>query len=57
VITLEAADLVVIAGRTLGLGTGQVLDLLDAEGRCSAWPWVSSRRRTTAVRRRTARMG
>jgi Clp amino terminal domain, pathogenicity island component len=29
VITLEVADLVVIAGRTLGLGTGQVLDLLD----------------------------
>jgi hypothetical protein len=30
VITLEVADLVVIAGRTLGLSTGQVLDLLDA---------------------------
>jgi hypothetical protein len=29
VITLEVADLVVIAGRTLGLETGQVLDLLD----------------------------
>jgi hypothetical protein len=29
VITLELADLVVIAGRTLGLDTGQVLDLLD----------------------------
>jgi hypothetical protein len=29
VITLEVADLVVIAGRTLGLDTGQVLDLLD----------------------------
>ena len=28
-ITLEVADLVVIAGRTLGLDTGQVLDLLD----------------------------
>jgi Clp amino terminal domain, pathogenicity island component len=30
VIALEVADLVVIAGRTLGLDTGQVLDLLDA---------------------------
>ena len=30
VITLEVADLVVIAGRTIGLRTGQVLDLLDA---------------------------
>jgi prophage maintenance system killer protein len=29
VITLEVADLVVIAGRTLGLDTAQVLDLLD----------------------------
>jgi len=29
VITLEVADLVVIASRTLGLDTGQVLDLLD----------------------------
>jgi len=29
VIALELADLVVIAGRTLGLDTGQVLDLLD----------------------------
>jgi len=29
VITLEVADLVVIASRTLGLETGQVLDLLD----------------------------
>jgi prophage maintenance system killer protein len=29
VIALEVADLVVIAGRTLGLDTGQVLDLLD----------------------------
>ncbi len=29
-ITLEVADLVVIASRTLGLDTGQVLDLLDA---------------------------
>jgi prophage maintenance system killer protein len=29
VITLEVADLVVIVGRTLGLDTGQVLDLLD----------------------------
>ena len=28
-ITLEAADLVVIAGRTLGLDTDQVLDILD----------------------------
>ena len=28
-IALELADLVVIAGRTLGLDTGQVLDLLD----------------------------
>ena len=28
-ITLEVADLVVIASRTLGLDTGQVLDLLD----------------------------
>ena len=28
-ITLEVADLVVIASRTLGLETGQVLDLLD----------------------------
>jgi hypothetical protein len=28
VITLEVADLVVVAGRTLGLDTGQVLDLL-----------------------------
>ncbi len=28
-ITLEVADLVVIASRTLGLATGQVLDLLD----------------------------
>lgn len=28
-ITLEVADLVVIAGRTLGLDTGEVLDLLD----------------------------
>jgi prophage maintenance system killer protein len=31
VIALELADLVVIAGRTLGLDTGQVLDLLDPE--------------------------
>jgi prophage maintenance system killer protein len=31
VIALEVADLVVIASRTLGLGTGQVLDLLDAD--------------------------
>ena len=30
-IALELADLVVIAGRTLGLDTGQVLDLLDPE--------------------------
>jgi len=30
VITLEVADLVIIASRTIGLGTGQVLDLLDA---------------------------
>src|SRR5262249_14856482 len=29
VITLEVADLVVIASRTLGLETGQVLELLD----------------------------
>jgi prophage maintenance system killer protein len=29
VITLKVADLVVIASRALGLGTGQVLDLLD----------------------------
>jgi len=29
VIALEVADLVLIAGRTLGLDTGQVLDLLD----------------------------
>ena len=29
-ITLEVADLVIIASRTIGLGTGQVLDLLDA---------------------------
>jgi len=29
VITLELADLVVIASRTLGLETGQVLELLD----------------------------
>ena len=29
-ITLEVADLVVIAGRTLGLDTGQVMDVLDA---------------------------
>jgi prophage maintenance system killer protein len=29
-ITLEVADLVVIASRTLGLDTGQVLDVLDA---------------------------
>jgi len=29
VITLEVADLVIIASRTLGLDTGQVLDLLD----------------------------
>jgi prophage maintenance system killer protein len=29
VITLEVADLVVIASRTLGLDTGQVIDLLD----------------------------
>jgi len=29
VIALELADLVIIAGRTLGLDTGQVLDLLD----------------------------
>ena len=28
-IALEVADLVLIAGRTLGLDTGQVLDLLD----------------------------
>ena len=28
-IMLEVADLVVIASRTLGLDTGQVLDLLD----------------------------
>ena len=32
-ITLEVADLVVIASRTLGLDTGQVLDLLDADRR------------------------
>jgi prophage maintenance system killer protein len=31
VIALELADLVVIAGRALGLDTGQVLDLLDPE--------------------------
>jgi prophage maintenance system killer protein len=31
VIELEVADLVVIASRTLGLRTGQVLDLLDAD--------------------------
>jgi prophage maintenance system killer protein len=30
VIALEVADLVLIAGRTLGLDTGQVLDLLDS---------------------------
>ena len=30
-ITLEVADLVIIASRTIGLGTGQVLDLLDAD--------------------------
>jgi hypothetical protein len=29
VIALEVADLVVIASRTLGLDTGQVLELLD----------------------------
>jgi len=29
VIALEVADLVLIASRTLGLDTGQVLDLLD----------------------------
>jgi hypothetical protein len=29
VITLEVADLAIIASRTLGLDTGQVLDLLD----------------------------
>ena len=29
-ITLEVADLVVIASRTLGLDTGQVMDVLDA---------------------------
>jgi len=31
VITLEVADLVIIASGTIGLGTGQVLDLLDAD--------------------------
>jgi hypothetical protein len=31
VITLDAADLVVIASRTLGLDTAQVLDLLDPD--------------------------
>jgi prophage maintenance system killer protein len=38
VITLEVADLVVIASRTLGIDTGQVLDLLDtaAAGRALA---------------------
>jgi len=38
VITLEIADLVVIASRTLGIDTGQVLDLLDtaAAGRALA---------------------
>jgi prophage maintenance system killer protein len=30
-ITLEVADLVIVASRTLGLDTGQVLDLLDAD--------------------------
>ena len=30
-ITLEVADLIIIASRTIGLGTGQVLDLLDAD--------------------------
>jgi prophage maintenance system killer protein len=35
-ITLEVADLVVIASRTLGLDTGQVLDLLDAAAAESA---------------------
>jgi prophage maintenance system killer protein len=36
VITLEVADLVIIASRTLGLDTGQVLDLLDATAAESA---------------------
>jgi prophage maintenance system killer protein len=35
-ITLEVADLVVIASRTLGLDTGQVLGLLDATAAESA---------------------
>ena len=30
-ITLEVADLIIIASRTIGLGTGQVPDLLDAD--------------------------
>jgi prophage maintenance system killer protein len=36
VIALEVADLVLIASRTLGLDTGQVLDLLDVAAAESA---------------------
>ncbi len=39
-ITLEVADLVVIAGRTLGLDTGQVLDLLDVAAAEHALAWA-----------------
>jgi hypothetical protein len=42
VITLGVADLVLIAGRVLGLGTEEVLDLLDPEGAGQALtgPWT-----------------
>jgi prophage maintenance system killer protein len=43
-ITLEVADLVVIASRTLGLDTGQVLDLLDVAAAESALAQARSAR-------------